>query len=66
MENQRNREQDPQKKSKEERGSGAPQGFEGMNFEEQRGLYKNSDGAGVHHDRRDSMTQRNGKSGQEQ
>ncbi|GAA4333797.1 hypothetical protein [Flaviaesturariibacter amylovorans] len=66
MENQRNRDQHPQQQQNQERRSSAPQGFEGMNFEEQRGSYKNSDGAGVRLDRNESMKQRNGKSGQEQ
>jgi|GEM_PF-5627017 len=50
MENNRNREQAPEQKGQISPVAGRrqrPQGFEGMNFEEQRGCYKNSDGAGV-------------------
>ena len=43
--------------------SGAPTGFEGMNFEEQRGSYKNSDGAGVNYSREESNRERSGRSG---
>jgi hypothetical protein len=32
------------------------EGFEGMNFEEQRGSYKNSDGAGVNGKPRDGQS----------
>jgi hypothetical protein len=32
------------------------EGFEGMNFEQQRGSYKNSDGAGVNGKPRDGRT----------
>ncbi|GAB4092313.1 hypothetical protein [Flaviaesturariibacter terrae] len=41
---------------------GAPTGFEGMNFEEQRGSLKNSDGAGVSYSREESQRERNGRS----
>ncbi|TCZ74428.1 hypothetical protein [Flaviaesturariibacter aridisoli] len=45
---------------------GAPTGFEGMNFEEQRGSYKNSDGAGVSYSREESLRERKGRSGPEE
>ncbi|MDB5197638.1 MAG: hypothetical protein JWP88_2009 [Flaviaesturariibacter sp.] len=52
MENSRNRngQSEPsssQNNNQTRQSSGAAQGFEGMNFEEQRSSYKNSDGAGA-------------------
>jgi hypothetical protein len=63
MENQRNRELRPDQSEQMRHPKGAPTGFEGMNFEEQRGSLKNSDGAGVSYDHKQSMKQRNGQNG---
>jgi hypothetical protein len=62
MEKERNRELRPDQSEKVSQ-KGTPMGFEGMNFEEQRGSLKNSDGAGVSYDHNKSMRERNGQSG---
>ncbi|TCJ17467.1 hypothetical protein EPD60_04560 [Flaviaesturariibacter flavus] len=62
MENQRNQGRNTGRPQSQP-GQKAPAGFEGMNFEEQRGPLKNSDGAGVSYDHNESMKQRNGQSG---
>ncbi|RYY39895.1 MAG: hypothetical protein EOO08_08345 [Chitinophagaceae bacterium] len=67
MEQHRNRdEQSPTQNEQRNGRSGAPTGFEGMNFEEQRGTFKNSDGAGVSYTREQSRRERNGRSAPEE
>jgi hypothetical protein len=61
MEKERNRELRPDQSEKMSQ-KGAPMGFEGMNFEEQRSPLKNSDGSGVSYDHNRSMKERNGQS----
>jgi hypothetical protein len=50
MENQRKNREPGSSSNDPRQGRNAPMGFEGMNFEEQRGSEKNSDGAGANWD----------------
>lgn len=63
MEQHQEGRQAPHQNEQRSNRSGAPTGFEGMNYEEQRGSYKNSDGAGANYNHEESQRERNGRSG---
>ncbi|RYY89420.1 MAG: hypothetical protein EOO15_06295 [Chitinophagaceae bacterium] len=67
MEKHRNQDQQSSNQNEQRHNrAGAPNGFDGMNFEEQRSSFKNSDGAGTSYSHEQSMRERNGRSAPEE